>query len=275
MPRAAGSGADMLGPKLGAGREADVHAWGGDAVVKLYRPGFGGHRSEAMALAKLDGLGIAPRLIEVVDLEGRTGLVLERLGGLDMLVLLQREPWRVLGLAGALGGAQLAVHRVSAPADLPDIRQILAGRIGDAVLAPQLRDFALRVLDRLPDGDRLCHGDYHPGNVLVAADRVGVIDWANAARGVPEADHARTVLLLRWADPLPGTPLISRALMAAGRSAFARRYARTYTRGADGPLRQMDAWLVVHAAARLSEGIDIEQPTLTGLLDRARRKATR
>jgi aminoglycoside phosphotransferase (APT) family kinase protein len=138
-----------------------------------------------------------------------------------------------------------------------------------------LRDFALRVLDRLPDGDRLCHGDYHPGNVLVAADRVGVIDWTNAARGVPEADHARTVLLLRWADPLPGTPLVSPALMAAGRSAFARRYARTYTRGADGPLRQMDAWLVVHAAARLSEGIDIEQPTLTGLLDRARRKATR
>jgi hypothetical protein len=27
---------------------------------------------------------------------------------------------------------------------------------------------------------------------------------------VPDADHARTLLLLRWADPLPGTPLLSR-----------------------------------------------------------------
>jgi aminoglycoside phosphotransferase (APT) family kinase protein len=51
------------------------------------------------------------------------------------------------------------------------------------------------------------HGDYHPGNVLLAADRVAVIDWPTAARGAPEADHARTRLLLRWADPLPDTRL--------------------------------------------------------------------
>jgi aminoglycoside phosphotransferase (APT) family kinase protein len=136
-----------------------------------------------------------------------------------------------------------------------------------------LRAFALRVLDGLPDGDRLCHGDFHPGNVLVAADRVSVIDWANAARGVPEADHARTLLLLRWADPLPGTPLVSRGLMAAGRSVFAHGYTRTYGGALQRPLQLVDSWLTAHAAARLAEGIEVEQPTLIGLLDRARRKA--
>jgi hypothetical protein len=191
-----------------------------------------------------------------------------------MLTLLQRQPWRVLGLAGALATAHRAVHRVAAPADLPDVRQVLAARIHDAVLPPHLRTFATRVLDGLPDGDRLCHGDYHPGNVLLAADRTAVIDWAGATRGVPDADHARTLLLLRWADPLPGTPLLSRALIAAGRSLLAHRYARTYRRGAP-PLRQVDSWLVVHAAARLSEGIQVEQAMLIGFLDRARRKATR
>jgi hypothetical protein len=40
-------------------------------------------------------------------------------------------------------------------------------------------------------------------------------------------------------------------------------------------LQQVDPWLVVHAAARLSEGIQVEQATLTGLLDRSHRKATR
>jgi Phosphotransferase enzyme family len=43
------------------------------------------------------------------------------------------------------------------------------------------RDFAMRVLDGLPDGDRLCHGDYHPGNVLLTANRTRVIDQAGAA----------------------------------------------------------------------------------------------
>jgi aminoglycoside phosphotransferase (APT) family kinase protein len=138
-----------------------------------------------------------------------------------------------------------------------------------------LRDYALRVLDALPDGDRLCHGDYHPGNVLVAADRVAVIDWPNAARGVPEADHARTVLLLRRADPLPDTPLVSRTLITAGRSVFAHRYARAYRDRSPQPPRQTDSWLVVHAAARLAEGIGVEQATLIGFLDRAHRKAAR
>jgi Ser/Thr protein kinase RdoA (MazF antagonist) len=196
----------MIGARIGAGREADVHAWDGDAVVKLYRPGFAGHRAEALALAALDGHCVAPRLIDTVECDGRTGLVLERLAGSDMLSLLQRQPWRMLRLARALAGAHLAVHHVQAPADLPDLRSVLAARIDDAVMPPRLREYALRVLDGLPGGERLCHGDYHPGNVLVAADRVAVIDWAYAARGVPEADHARTMMMLRWADPLPGTP---------------------------------------------------------------------
>jgi Ser/Thr protein kinase RdoA (MazF antagonist) len=265
----------MIGAKLGAGREADVYAWGDDAVVKLYRPGFGGHRAESVALSNLDGHGIAPRLIDTVRYDGRTGLVLERLGGPDLLSLLRRRPGRILGLARTLAGAHLALHRVEAPADLPALRQVLAARIRDAVVPPRLRDFALRVLDELPDGDRLCHGDYHPGNVLLAADRVAVIDWPNATRGTPEADHARTLLLLRWAEPLPDTSPVSRALIRTGRSVFARGYTRAYRAGSPRPLRQVDRWLVVHAAARLAEGIEVEHATLVGFLDRDSRKAAR
>jgi len=263
----------VIGAKIGAGREADVHAWGDDAVVKLYRPGFGGHRAEAAALAQLGGQGVAPRLIEVVDCAGRTGLVLERLAGQDMLTLLQRRPWRVLGLARGLAAAHLAIHAVRVPSGLPELRGMLAARIQDVGLPPVVRDFAVRTLDGLPDGDRVCHGDYHPGNLLVAADRVSVIDWVGAARGAPEADHARTLLLLRRADPLPGTSALSRALMTAGRSVFAYGYTRAYTAGSPEPLRQVNAWLTVHTAARLSEGIAVERPMLLGLLDRARRRA--
>jgi hypothetical protein len=40
-------------------------------------------------------------------------------------------------------------------------------------------------------------------------------------------------------------------------------------------LGQVNSWLVVHVAARLSEGIDVERPKLTDILDRARRRAAR
>ncbi|MGX7674465.1 hypothetical protein [Plantactinospora sp. DSM 117369] len=71
-----------------------MYAYGDDAVLKLYRPGFGGHRAEAAALANLDGHGVAPKLIDTVDRDDRTGLVLERLAGSDMLARLGAQPWR-------------------------------------------------------------------------------------------------------------------------------------------------------------------------------------
>jgi Ser/Thr protein kinase RdoA (MazF antagonist) len=261
-----------IGPKLGDGREAEVFAWGDDAVVKLYRLGYGGYRAESAALATLDGCGVAPRLLEVVHHAGRPGLVLQRLDGTDVLTLLQSQPWRMLGLARALAEAHRAVHHVHAPADLPDLRHILATRVGDAALTPRSRTFVLRVLDGLPAGDRLCHGDFHPGNVLVAAGRAGVIDWTNASRGVPDADVARTALLLRCAAPLPGTPVLQRGLMAAGRSVFARAYLRAYRGGLLRPLAQVDSWTVVQAAARLAEGIATEEPVLSRVLQRAERR---
>jgi len=263
-----------LGPKIAQGREAEVYAWDdAAAVVKLYRPGYGGFAAEAAALARLEGTDVAPRLIGTVHIDGRRGLVLQRLDGVDMLALLQRQPWRLMGLARMLAQAALGIHRLQAPSQLPDLLDVLAGRIDAAGLEPHLRDFTLKILDGLPSGDRLCHGDFHPGNAVVIADRASIIDWANATRGAPQADVARTLLLLKQADPLPGTPLMSRTLMAAGRSAFAGVFARTYRRSTPEPLRHLDAWTVVHAAARLAEGITAETARLVGILETSYRQA--
>ncbi len=265
--------ASMIGAKLGEGREAEIYAWGDSAVLKLYRPGFAGHHTESLALAALAGQAVAPRLIEVVEHDGRTGVVLQRLSGTDMLTLLQRQPWRVRGLGISLAEAHVNIHGQQAPSGVPDLRELLAERIRDAGLPGPLRGFALGVLEGLPDADRLCHGDYHPGNLLICDGTPGVIDWAASARGAPEADHARTLLLLRWANPLPGTALLFRGLIAAGRSLLATTYGRHYRQANPGQLRHVQSWLTVNIAARLSEGIDAERTQLTGLLERARNQA--
>lgn len=259
-----------IGPKLAEGREAEVYAWNGNAaVLKLYRPGYSGYLAEAAALASLDSAGVAPRLIEAADVDGRHGLVLQRLDGQDMLTLLQQRPWGLPRFATTLAQAQARIHRMQAPADLPDLGAVLTARIEALDLEKRLRDFALRTLGTLPAGSRLCHGDFHPGNVLVTAGGASVIDWTNATRGAPEADFARTLLLLTQADPLPGTPLLFRGLMAVGRTTFAKIFARSYRRLMSEPARRTHSWTIVQAAARLAEGIAVEEPRLVALLRKA------
>jgi len=257
-----------LGPVLGVGREAEVYQYGEAAVIKVYRPGFAGHRTEAATLRALHHSGVAPALLDVIEHDGRSALVIERVAGPNLLLVLERQPWRIHAIGQSFARAHRAIHQIQAPAELADLRAVLAGRIAAADLPRRLRDFVSTVLDRLPGGDRLCHGDYHPGNVLLVAERPSVIDWGAATRGVPEADHARTLLLLRWADPLPDTPLLSRALIGAGRRLLTASYVRAYRPALTAP-RDVGSWLTVNAAARLAEGIPAERPVLVRHLERA------
>jgi len=52
-------------------------------------------------------------------------------------------------------------------------------------------------LAEMPEGGRLCHGDFHPINVLGEISRPVVIDWPDACRGDPAADVCRSYLLLK------------------------------------------------------------------------------
>jgi len=57
----------------------------------------------------------------------------------------------------------------------------------------------------MPHGDRLCHGDFHPLNILGDTLDPVVIDWLDARRGDPVADVCRSYLLLKLhAAEMPG-----------------------------------------------------------------------
>ena len=56
-------------------------------------------------------------------------------------------------------------------------------------------------LDGMPKHTKLCHGDFEPSNIIVAADgAMYVVDWVHASQGNASADVARTYLLLSLKD---------------------------------------------------------------------------
>jgi len=60
-------------------------------------------------------------------------------------------------------------------------------------LTKQIKEKAVDLLYRLDTGKtNLCHGDFHPGNILYDGEKYWVIDWEEPSRGDPAADACMT-----------------------------------------------------------------------------------
>jgi aminoglycoside phosphotransferase (APT) family kinase protein len=257
--------------RLGEGREAEVYAWGEGAVLRLLRDprDRAALEREAAALAAASTAGApVPAPGELVEVEGRPGLVMERVDGADMFTLLGRRPWLVGGFARRLGALQAELHAAPAPAALPSLRHRVAERIaGSGSVAPALAERALAALEGLPDGEALCHGDLHPGNVLMTEDGPRIIDWTNATRGDPMADVAYTSLLFEIAVPQPSAPFLVRRLDGLARDHMRRRHLTGYAERAPVDRERAARWRPMLAVVRLAMPLPREHPALHRIVE--------
>jgi aminoglycoside phosphotransferase (APT) family kinase protein len=244
--------APVPGPLLASGASADVHAWGERRVVKLYTAGVpeaAARREAELANAARRAGAPAPAAFEVVSVGGRHGVVFERIDGPTLLSVLLNRPDQAAHAASTLAALHADLHARHG-GGLPPLHERVAHRIAAcSLLPPDVRDRVAAIAAALPPGHALCHGDFHPGNVIVGSSGPSVIDWYDAACGPAEADLARTLLLIEHAD-LPGgsSPAVER-LRAALRDAYLRDYHAARTIDA----ARLGAWIVVAAAARLVE----------------------
>jgi Ser/Thr protein kinase RdoA (MazF antagonist) len=261
--------------KLGEGREAEIFEWRDGTVLRLLREA-GDASSISIAVAAMRAAGSSgvpvPSIGEIVTIDDRPGLEMERIDGPDLLTVMDRKPWRLVEIARLLGRMHAQLHDVTAPAALPRLRDQIRERIAFAralVLPSRLAAQAMSALDDLPDGDAICHGDFHPGNLLLGNEGPVVIDWVNATRGDAAADVARTRLLLRVGAVPPGTARFIRNMSRIGRTGFAALYLRSYRRIRAVDTALIERWETVRAADRLAEGIAEETPTLLAMLERS------
>lgn len=147
--------------------------------------------------------------------------------------------------------------------DLPDQGLLLRERIFQAPdLEAAAKERILALYDRLPLEHAICHGDFHPLNLVVTGDRLIVIDWFNATRGHPLADVARTSMLFKltglpkYADPGLG-PIIDQI-----RAQFFTAYIRRYGLLRPFETQHLVAWTLPVAAARLAGNISAAERRL-------------
>jgi aminoglycoside phosphotransferase (APT) family kinase protein len=175
------------GRLIAEGREAEVYEWGDGTVLRLMRLSDRAEemRRSAVAVGVAHAAGVpVPEVIDEVEVDGRPGLVMRRVDGPDLMTTLTARPWTMGRLARKLGTLHAALHEVGAPTELPSLHEYVRDRVSRAPALPKdLARFALERLAELPAGDRLCHGDFHPGNVIIGSDGPVIIDWTNVSRG--------------------------------------------------------------------------------------------
>ena len=124
-------------------------------------------------------------------------------------------------LSDTLAKAAVDLHRL----EIAPIESELANLGIKPISADELINNYLARIDELPDGSQrlalkalskvrpvvhhkvICHGDFHPFNVLVSKGKYTVLDWTSAQIADPTFDLAYTYLLLSYPPLIAPRPL--------------------------------------------------------------------
>lgn len=188
------------GKIIGTGATATVYEWKKGKVLKLFYQGYAKEdvEREFYNAKSISGMNFAtPKVYEIISYEERMGIIYGRVEGESLLewVIRTRD---VQGCALHMAKLHKAIvqNRIMA---VPDYKEFLKSNILNVPTAKtKEQEAALQMLDILSNGDTLCHGDFHPGNILISNGHTTVIDFMNVCRGDFLYDVARTVFLVEY-----------------------------------------------------------------------------
>lgn len=233
-----------LDKKIGTGAQADVYLYNNKAI-KIFRKGY--DKSfvfyEAMITSLVEN-GEVPiaKVHEVLRIDGKLALSMDYISGVTLNELFKSDVDNVNKYLEIMVGLQIKVH--SQKVDLPiRLNNRLKEQItGNKDISHYKKQRLTKILEGLPDGNNLCHGDFHWNNIINHGSEYYIIDWIDAAIGCVNADACRTYMLYLFHC-----------------SEFAELYLSIYCAKTGKATTDILQWLPVVAAARLCAGFEEEK----------------
>ncbi len=198
------------------GRRSDIYKLSNERVLKLYLPDFPKAKIEqefTNALLVYEQTKIAtPRPIKLATEGARTGIVFQAIEGQSYMDIFQANPIKYFTQAKKLAMVQdqISVNNVSGiPTQQQSFNRLLTG---SNRLTDDQKAVLLKVLST-NNANKLCHGDFHHGNVLHSLnDADYVIDWMDAFVGDPLLDIALTAVNAAVSNAPSHVPIFYRNL---------------------------------------------------------------
>ncbi len=213
----------------------------GDLAIKEFCEGFPKAEvlNEALCTARVEDLpGLhVPKVLSVSVMDGKWSITREFIEGKTLQQLMDENPDKVQEYMEQMVDLQIDIHSKACPLLNKLKEKTIRALQEEEQLDANTRYDLLTRLDGMPKHTKLCHGDFEPSNIIVAADgAMYVVDWVHASQGNASADVARTYLLLSLKD-----------------AKKAEMYMDMFCEKTGTEKRYVQGWLPIVAAAQLAK----------------------
>ncbi|PEC83735.1 aminoglycoside phosphotransferase [Bacillus cereus] len=233
----------VLDNPIAKGNTAEIYLYD-NKIVKLFKDYLPDTESinEAKKQKYAYSCGLpVPNVFEVTKIQNRQAIIMEYVKGEnigDLLLNNLNEAERYIGLCV---NEQKKIHDIRVNTDEMELMRKRLERQIKSVhkLAENKKKNILQKLDSITFDFRLCHGDFHPFNLILSKEeKVKVVDWVDASSGDIRADIFRTYLLY-----------------AQSHIELAEMYLKIYCNNTDLTRDEIFQWAPIVITARFAEKV--------------------
>ena len=247
---------------LTQGGEADIYDIDEDRILRVMRSADSksiDNEKRILPIMAAHNVSV-PTVYEYIEVDGRPAEVMQKISGGTMLEHMTRHPLTMIKENKRF--AKLHVQLLSIASDC-DIYTRESNfdylKSQPLLIAKELFDFVMKLFSELPKGKNICHGDFHPGNILIQDGRDYIIDWSGACLSRDISDIAHTYLLMTHVPVIPGQSYVQYKILSIAGSYMARSYLKEVMKLMKVDLAEFSKWTVVMSLFRVYYGLPSEK----------------
>lgn len=236
---------------IAEGTVADVYEQDGKAIKVFHEP----HSKtkalrEALTQARVEEFEFdfsVPSILSIDVFDGKWAIVMELVEGETLAELMEKNPGKTEDYLKMMAEIQNEINHIQVPT-FHEYRNRLRRQVSELASVDDITKYdLLSYLDSAKRHVKLCHGNLEPSNVMISGNKVYVLNWVNATRGNASADAANTFVLLS---------------LHHGKE-LANKYVELFSAESGISKQNIQSWIPIVAAARLTLGIAEERELLT------------
>lgn len=244
--------------EIGEGRTANIYLLEENKILKLLKnKNLLKDAQYEYKISKLlnENNILSPKTYGLVEHEGKPGIIFEYIQGETMLKKIQKNPFFILTFSKILTDLHLYINSRSIK-EIPSLKEYLIENINKTdLLSEEKKQKIIEIVKSTDEDNKICHGDFHPDNILMSNNKPIIIDWLNCKKGNPKLDFARSYILINYGSLPSKISMLEKIFVQLIRKLLLFNYIKRYKKKYNITKKDFNKYLICVCAARLNEKI--------------------